>query len=144
MIWHTGKESYIDTYSRFCHCSVTLSMCQMCLASFSRISSSHNLTYWYILLRIIHTLYTALYDTYCIHYIYHTCTHCYILWCTVHIYIYTHTLIYSDTTPPHDLLLLHQDIHIIPVYTSPSAMPYIMFIIHAIRFRNRIDNSRRT
>ena len=42
-------------------------------------------------------------------------------------YIYTHTLIYSDTTttPSHDLLLLHQDIHIIPVYTSPSAIPYI-------------------
>lgn len=47
------------------------------------------------------------------------------LYSTVH--IYTHTLIYSDatTTPPHDLLLLHKDIHIIPVYTSPSAMPYI-------------------
>ena len=40
-------------------------------------------------------------------------------------HIYTHTLIYSDT-PSHDLLLLHKDIHIIPVYTSPSAMSYII------------------
>ena len=61
-------------------------------------------------------------NTYCI---YHTCTHCYILCYTVQC-IYTHALIYSDTTTLHDLLLLHHDIHIIPVYTSPSAMPYII------------------
>lgn len=71
-------------------------------------------------------LYSMPCNTYCIYY---TCTHCYILCYTVQC-IYTHTLIYSDatTTPPHDLLLLHHDIHIIPVYASPSAMPYI--IIH--------------
>lgn len=116
MIWHTDRESYIDTCSRFCHCSITLSMCQMCSVIQSHIITY--LTYWYILLHIIHTLYTTLYDTYCIH--------CYILCCTVHIYIYTHALIYSDATTPHDLLLFHKDIHIIPVYTSPSAMPYII------------------
>ena len=54
-------------------------------------------------------------------------------------HIYTHTLIYSDT-PSHDLLLLHKDIHIIPVYASPSAMPYIISIIQTIGFRNRIDS----
>ena len=143
MIWHTGRESYIDTCLRFCHCSVTLSMCQMCPASFSH-TSLHNLTYWYILLYIIHTLYTALYDTYCIHCIYHTCTHCYIL-CYAVQRIYTHTLISSDvmTTPSHDLLLLHKDIHIIPVYTSPSAMPYII-IYHTYNKIQKQDRQQQT
>lgn len=50
---------------------------------------------------------------------------------SAYILIRSYTLIphhYHTTTSSHDLLLLHKDIHIIPVYTSPSAMPYI--IIH--------------
>ena len=80
-------------------------------------------------------------------------THCYIPYLHTLLYtmlyhtvqcIYTHTLIYSDTTTPtsHDLLLHHKDIHIILVYASPSAMSYIISIRHTIGFRIRIDNSR--
>ena len=57
-------------------------------------------------------------------------------------HIYTHTLIYSDT-PSHYLLLLHKDIHIIPVYASPSAMPYII-IYHTYNKIQKQDRQQQT
>ena len=90
-------------------------------------------------------IYTIIYNTYtilchAIHTIYTIPAHT-VIYDTVQ-HIYTHTLIYSDT-PSHDLLLLHKDIHIIPVYASPSAMPYII-IYHTYNKIQKQDRQQQT
>ena len=119
MIWHTDIILYKYSIKVL---SWLLLPCQ-CV----KCALLHSVTHHHITDILI---YTIIYNTYTIH-----CTVRYILYIlyipylhTVIYYtvqcIYTHTLIYSDT-PSYDLLLLHKDIQIIPVYTSPSAMPYI-------------------
>lgn len=118
-------------------------MCQICSASFSHTSYISDILIYTIIYNTYNT-YTMSYHTILCHTIHtvHTIPAHTVIYDTVQcIYtIYTHTLIYSNaTTPPHDLLLLHQDIHIIPAYTSPSAMPYI--IIH--HTNNRVQKQDR-
>lgn len=139
MIWHTGRESYrhlLKVLSLLCYpVNVSNVFC-------------HSVTYHHIIDILIYTIthntYTVYYAIQYILYIpyLHTLLYTMLYSAYIHIYSYAHILIYSDATTPHDLLLLHKDIHIIPVYVSPSAMPYIISIIHTIRFRSRIDNSR--
>lgn len=145
MIWHTGRESYrhlLKVLSLLCY-SVNVSN----VFCFIQSHIITYLTYWYILLYIIHILHTLCHTIqhYIIQYILyipylHTLLYM-ILY--IHIYSYAHIFWYSDTTTtPHDLLLLHQDIHIIPVYMSPSAMPYI--IIYHTNNRIQIQDRQQT
>lgn len=135
MIWHTGRELYrhllkvlsllcypVNASNVFCY-SVT----HHHITDILVYTITHNTyTIYYTMRYILYTLYIPYLHTLLYTMLYHTVQYIYIL-------------IRSDTTPSHDLLLLHKDIHIISVYASPSAMSYII-IYHTY---NRIQKQDR-